>query len=133
MLPKSYICSSICCTQVASYSSTLISCVECCVQSSTDDAVFAATRGKVKPAKHISLGLRVKGMTGSRKVLDILSHFGHCISYNVTEALETDLASTLSERQSVAPDGIVQEPGLSMGTAWDNLDENTETISGQGT
>ena len=43
------------------------------------------------------------------------------------------MATTVVRRQSEAPDGIVQEPGLSTGTAWDNYDENTETLSGKGT
>ena len=115
-----------------SHSSVMSPRVESYVQSSVDDSVFATTRGRVKPAKHISLGLGIKSMTGSRKVLDILNHFGHCISYNVAEALETDMATTVVRRQIVAPDGIVQEPGLSTGTAWDNYDENTETYQGKG-
>ena len=107
--------------------------VERYIKSSADDAIFATTRGKLKPAKHLEIGLGIKSMTGSRKTLDILNHFGHSISYHVAESLETSLATTIANQNRATPDGIKLVPGLSTGTAWDNYDENTETLSGKDT
>lgn len=107
--------------------------IERSVQSTADDILFTTTRGQVKPAKHLFMGLAMKSLTGSRKIIEILNRFGHSISYHVVEELETDLASTISERHLVTPDGILTSPGLSTATAWDNYDENSETLSGANT
>ena len=103
------------------------------VQSSAQDAVYATTRGVVKPSKHLCLGLGLKSLTGSRKILDLINHFGHCIGYHIAESLETDLASTVLERGVATPDGILQKSSLVTSVAWDNYDENSETLSGAGT
>ena len=81
--------------------------------------IFTTSRGRIKPGKHLCLALGLKSITGSRKVLEVLNQFGHCISYNITESIETDLATVI--------------PGLCTGLAWDNYDENSETLSGRGT
>ncbi|RUM44802.1 MAG: hypothetical protein DSY80_04010, partial [Desulfocapsa sp.] len=86
-----------------------------------------------KPAKHMTMGLGIKSLTGNRQILEILNHFGHSISYHTVEALETDLATNVTERNCSTPAGIEQCSGLATGLAWDNYDENTETISGGNT
>ena len=67
----------------------------------------------------------MKSITGSRKVIDILNHMGHSISYHIVEEIETSLATEISKRQIATPDGIIQQPGLITSLAWDNYDENT--------
>ena len=52
------------------------------VQSVSDDVIFATTRGRIKPGKHLCLGLGFKSLTGSRRVLEILNRFGHSVSYH---------------------------------------------------
>ena len=53
------------------------------VQSVSDDVIFAATtRGRIKPGKHLCLGLGLKSLTGSGRVLEILNRFGHSVSYH---------------------------------------------------
>ena len=88
------------------------------------------TRGLAKPGKHICLGMGIKSITGSRRVLDILNRFGHAINYHTAESLETELATTISYRDKATPDGLLQIPGLATSIAWDNYDEITETLSG---
>ena len=100
------------------------------IESAADDAVFCTTRGKIKPAKHITLGLTMKSLTGSKKVITILNRLGHCVSYSLAESIETDLATTISIKDDRTPEGITQQPGLATGLAWDNFDHNTETLSG---
>ena len=103
------------------------------VKSSCDDAVFITTRGRTKPSKHLCMGLGLKNITGSWKIVELLNHYGHSVGYHIVESLETDLATYIADKRSITPDGIVKLPGLSMGIAWDNYDENTETLSGAGT
>jgi hypothetical protein len=42
------------------------------------------------------MGLGVKSLTGSRKVINILYRMGHSISYPTIEELETQLATEIS-------------------------------------
>ena len=79
------------------------------------------------------MGLGIKSITGSRKVIDILNCMGHSISYHSTEELETRLATEITERNQSTPDGRCMKPGLATALAWDNFDENVETTSGSGT
>lgn len=106
--------------------------VERRVSSSAQDAIFIASNGRLKPKKHILMGLGLKSITGSRKVLEILNHWGHSIGYHTSEELETDCALSLMERPGVTPENIIRKPGLFTGVAWDNFDSNLETLSGKG-
>ena len=63
----------------------------------------------------------------------MLQWFGHSIGYHVAEELETDLAMTISDKKHATPDGVLHQKGLSTGLAFDNYDENTETLSGANT
>ena len=103
------------------------------VQSVSDDVIFATTRGRIKPGKHLCLGLGLKSLTGSRRVLEILNRFGHSVSYHTVETIETQMATEISDRNQAIPDGLTKSAGLSTSLAWDNYDENTETLSGSGT
>ena len=69
----------------------------------------------MKPSKHVSLGLGLKSITGSRKVIETLNRFGHCISYHTVKSLETYLAMSVSAKNSSTPDDLLQQPGLGMG------------------
>ena len=102
------------------------------VSSSVQDAIFNASNGRLKPRKHLLLGLGMKSLTGSRKILEILNHLGHCIGYHTSEELETDFALSLMEHPGVTPENISRQPGLVTGLAWDNFDSNLETLSGKG-
>ena len=87
----------------------------------------------IKPGKHLLIGPGMKSITGSRKVIDILNRLGHSISYHLTEEFETRLASEISDKNYSTPDGLSMNPGLATALAWDNFDENIETMSGDGT
>ena len=101
--------------------------------SSAQDAVYTISRGKLKPAKHLTMGLAMKSLTGSRKVVEILNRLGHSISYHTTEEIETELATTISVQNQSLPDGLLKQSGLCTSLAWDNYDELTETLSGKDT
>ena len=57
----------------------------------SQDVVFSTTSGIKKPSKHLQLGLAIKSLTGSRKVVEILNRMGHCVNYSTVEELETEL------------------------------------------
>ena len=102
-------------------------------QSICDDVMFITSRGRTKPSKQLCLGLGLKSLTGSRQVIDILNKFGHSVCYHTVESIETELACVITEKHHASPDGIHQQSGLCTGIAWDNYDENSETLSGSGT
>lgn len=103
------------------------------VQSVADDIIFITTRGRTKPAKQLCLGLAMKSLTGSRRVVEILNRLGHSVSYHLVEEYETELANVIQDKGQLLPDGLVQAPGLCTAVAFDNYDEICETLSGAGT
>ncbi|GFV35002.1 hypothetical protein TNCV_4259421 [Trichonephila clavipes] len=54
------------------------------------DAIFDVSNSTVKPSKHITLGMTVKSLTSSRKMINILNRLGHCYNYNTLEEPETE-------------------------------------------
>lgn len=99
-------------------------------KSSSDDALFNVSAGCVKPLKHIAMGVTLKSLTGSKRIITLMNRLGHSINYtNVTE-IETEDALSLLEKETISPtDAIQQSP---MGLAFDNYDEFTYTLSGSG-
>ena len=85
------------------------------VQRYINVAADDCPRGIVKPAKHVCLGLGLKSIVGSRKVIETLNRFGHSISYHTVESSETDLAMSVTARNSSTPNGLDQQPDLGMG------------------
>ena len=47
------------------------------VKSLCQDIILSTTSGKKKSAKNIMLGMAMKSLIGSRKVIDILNRLGH--------------------------------------------------------
>jgi len=103
------------------------------IDSVTDDVIYATSHGRIQPGKHLSLALAMKSLTGSRRVIEILNRLGHSTGYHVAETIETQFATEISARSRATPDGMSNDPHLCTSLAWDNYDENTETLSGKGT
>ena len=97
------------------------------------DVIYAATSGNTKPAKHMKLGLAMKSLTGSRKVIDVLNRFGYTVSYNVVEELETEMTLEANNKAQLTPFGMGLDANLGTGVAFDNYDEFVETLSGKDT
>ena len=66
-------------------------------KSLSQDVVFAVTRGRAFQVKHFLLALGLHNLTGSRKVIDIVHKFGHCLNYNSTCEIETAQAEVAQE------------------------------------
>lgn len=101
------------------------------VQSTSQDMLFVVNRGKAMPAKHVTLGMAIKSVTGSKKLVTVLNRFGYCLNYSALEELETATAEAILARDVACPEEtVVGEP---MGLAFDNFDEMTHTLSGANT
>ena len=80
------------------------------VKSISDDVVFSMTSGRKKPSKHLKLGLAMKSLTGSKKVIELLNHYGHCASYTTIEELETELTFSSNSEQQITLLEMKQSP-----------------------
>lgn len=103
------------------------------IDSLCHDVIYCTTNGRIKPSKQMELGLVMKSLTGSRKVLNILNRLGHTASYSVIEELETELTYSSIETNSFIPDDVVCLPSLGTAVAFDNYDRFVETLSGKNT
>lgn len=103
------------------------------VSSIAQDIIFAIKKGQVKTSKHITLGLAVKSLTNSKKIINILNKFGHCCSYSVLEGIETEATFTTMNANELCPQEIHREPTLCTGVAFNNFDRFVETSSGKDT
>ena len=66
------------------------------------------------------LGLALKKLKSSRKVIEILNRLGHCIRYSTIEELETELTLQLNDESQITPYGMKLLPYILLGVAWDN-------------
>ena len=69
-------------------------------KSISQDIVFNCLQGKVLQPKHLLLGLGLHNLTGSQKVVDILSKLGHCINYNMVCDIEKSQAEIVQMEPS---------------------------------
>ena len=76
------------------------------ITSISEDVVFVATSGRRRPAKHSQIGMAIKSLTGSKKVVTMLNRLGHCINYNGIEELETELTYNCSNANQITPSGM---------------------------
>ena len=58
------------------------------ISSICQDTVYAVTSGLKKPWKHLTVGLELNSLTGSRKVVEMMRRLGYCASYNTTKEIE---------------------------------------------
>ena len=83
--------------------------------SMASDAVFATSRGTVRPWKNTLLGLSFASMFGSHTAITILNRLGHSVSYDVCKQLETEIAYTCSSRELETPSGLLLQGDLATG------------------
>ena len=99
------------------------------------DCIYGVSVGKHKTAKHILLPWAVKSLTGNVELVKILNRFGHGISYSQMEELDTALCLQKLEEEDEKgislPSNI--NPGIPTVLAYDNIDRNEETLTGEGT
>lgn len=103
------------------------------IKSVCSDLIYIVSKGRVKPSKHLTLGLAMKSITSSRKVLSILNRYGHTIGYNLAEEIETEMTYATQKDESLVPSGIRKVNGLSTHVAFDNFDRFVDTATGKDT
>lgn len=103
------------------------------ISSICNSIIFTMSNGTIKPSSCLTLGLTTKSLTGSRKMLNILNRMGFCISYTLTEEIETELAHGCSAQSHILPYGLSHSPILCTHVAFDNFDRYVETSSGKDT
>lgn len=96
--------------------------------------ILTASNGLIKPSICLTLGLTTKSLTGCRRMIEILNRMGHCVSYTVTEEMETELAYACSSDMRILPYGLIDSnPRLHTHVAFDNYDKYVETSTGKDT
>ena len=103
------------------------------IDSSSADTVYACSGGKLLPGKHLSLGLAIKSLTGSKPLVTLTNRFGHTAVNETIRRLDMELEHTCKRSSDLVPNGIVKRRDLSIGLGWDNFDLNVENLSSAGT
>ena len=74
------------------------------VDSSAADVRYTCPGRKFLPGKHLSLGLTVKSLTGSKNAVTLLSKFGHSASNEKIWRIDIGIESTISQQDTLLPD-----------------------------
>ena len=82
------------------------------VDSSAADVMYACSGEKFLPGKHLSLGLTVKSITGSKNAVTLLNKFGHCASNEKIRRIDIGIESTISQQDTLLPDQFLRDPNL---------------------
>ena len=99
--------------------------------SIAQDIIFTAHNGNVFTPKHFSLGLTIRHLFGSSKLINILNGLGHCVSYGQVLEHDTAIAELQLSQGKKIPPGFKE--GVFSTFVWDNNDFCEETASGRGT
>uniref|UniRef100_H3B9B4 Uncharacterized protein n=1 Tax=Latimeria chalumnae TaxID=7897 RepID=H3B9B4_LATCH len=103
--------------------------------SFVQDLTYGIMGGVIKTAKQILLPWAVKSLTGNVELIKILNRLRHGISYSKLEEIDTVLClqtlATEEEQGVVMPTYI--HPCIPTILAYDNIDGQEETLSGEGT
>ena len=97
----------------------------------SEDVVYAITQGRKKPSNYRKLGSVIKSLTSSKKVIEMLNHYGHCASYATIEELETELTFSSNSENFITPPEMKRSSNLCTGLALKNFDrfvENKDTL-----
>ena len=101
------------------------------VLSLARDLIYISSEGRTQTHKALSLGMAMKQITGSAKLIRILNGFGHCVSSSTVMNHETALAILSSNEMTGLPTGVL--PSRFATFVYDNADFKEETLSGKGT
>ena len=103
------------------------------IKSIGEDIIYAVSSGAKIPAKHLQVGLAMKSLTGSRKVIEVLNRLGHSISYSAVEEIETELTFEGTKENCFIPQQMTMDSEAGVGLAFDNFDRFVEKLSGEDT
>ena len=105
---------------------------QCCkVASICQDLIHAEAKGRKQTHKSLALGMTVRQLTGSRKLIDILYGLGHTVSSDTVCTHDSALATLQSSDSVIIPRNA--NVGMFSTIVWDNNDFIEETVTGKGT
>ena len=64
-------------------------------KSFASDTICGATKGKILPAKHITLGSTIKSLTNSKKIVKILNRYGHIMGDDMIRTIDTEFVYSM--------------------------------------
>lgn len=82
------------------------------IDFSVADTVCWCSTGKLIPRKQLSLGLTLKSITESKKVLTLMNRYGHFVSSATAQRVDMSLEPNLNNSDSFIPGGIKSKPNL---------------------
>ena len=102
------------------------------IDSSLADVVYCCSGTKTLAGKHITHALTLKSMTSSKRVVTLEQRNGHCVRNETAHIVEMGLEEVILFHEDInyVSDGVLKQPGLCVGMAWDNFDINIETLNG---
>ena len=106
--------------------------------SVAQDIVYAASNGTVKTAESVLFPTVVKSLCNNTKVIKIINQYGHGVSYDKVEEIETGYALKVIDEQKqscvIIPEGVTANScGSSVALmAADNIDNLENTMNGLG-
>ncbi|CAC5401973.1 unnamed protein product [Mytilus coruscus] len=104
------------------------------IMSLAQDLIYSVSKGYTKTPKHVALAIYLKTQTGSSEIVKIINKFGHSVSYDQVEEIETSIAEQMimNTEDDIFIPSIIRK-GVFSSFCWDNNDLCEETLSGQGT
>ena len=110
--------------------------IERIVDCLSQDIVYDVLNRRVPLKKHFLLGLGLHSLTGSRELIEILSKFGSCVSYNYVCDVETAYAEVAQEKAKLGftlpIQPIIRELAIFSHFWVDNFDVLVDKQSGGG-
>ncbi|PIK45757.1 hypothetical protein BSL78_17397 [Apostichopus japonicus] len=102
------------------------------IVSIAQDIIYHASSERKQMPKHLALGMTVRHMTGSAKLIGILNGFGHALSHSAVFEHDTAIAEQQTKKVPLNLPPFIEE-GRFTTLVWDNNDFGEETITGNGT
>ena len=99
--------------------------------SVAQDIIYMYTKGRNPMPKHVALGLIMRHMTVSSRIIGILHGLGHSVSHSAVLEHDTALANKTVCSDSIVPEGLINK--IPTTVIWDNNDFREETPSTEGT
>ena len=86
-----------------------------------------------KKKKNLTLGLVLNSLTGSRKVVEMMSRLGQCVSTHTIKEIENEMTIEATKSVKAIPFRMSLNGSAATGVVWDEFDRFEETRSGKDT
>ena len=86
-----------------------------------------------KTKKYLTVGLALNSLTGSRKVVEMMSRLGQCVSNHTIKEIENEMTIEAIKSVKATPFRMSLNGSAAIGVVWDEFDRFEETKSGKDT